>query len=303
MANDNCRKLRDEFEILQSIRKELRRVLGSAKQTKDRKYLLAEGNGLKETLSETIKRIDRMIVFSDELIFKTLYDIQESLHLEQDWIFIVEDGVVKLDAWEIGPDGARQLGLIFGHEDSPVKKLDLSLVSPSQKTIKNLIDVLKEHENNIREITENVIDSRTMPYLVDLLKSEKNKIRVLKLKNNGGIGDRGAGTLCQALTDRNNKVEYLDLANSRIENLGTVVIAETLEDPNNKIKTLILRDNFMIGPRGLNRLLQALGHPNCKVEKLDIRGTDFDIDMRELFWAAEKQKGRKVEIIYSDEQG
>ncbi|XP_049920772.1 NACHT, LRR and PYD domains-containing protein 12 isoform X3 [Epinephelus moara] len=109
------------------------------------------------------------------------------------------------------------------------------------------------------------------PHLMEALMSEHCSLTELDLSVND-LGQEGALLLCQALSRPGCPMEKLGLKRCKLTEAVFKELSSVLRSGTSQLKSLIVGINA-VGDQGVKHLWDAVAHPNCLLEELDVEMT------------------------------
>lgn len=130
------------------------------------------------------------------------------------------------------------------------------------------------------------------PYLMEALMSEHCTLSELDLSVNE-LGQEGALLLCKALGRPGCQIKKLGLCRCQLTELVFKELGVVLRSGTSQLKSLTVGLN-KVGDQGVKHLLDAVAHPNCLLEELDVEMTGLtDATVEDLCAAIRASKTLK----------
>ncbi|XP_057187774.1 uncharacterized protein si:ch211-196h16.5 [Triplophysa rosa] len=164
------------------------------------------------------------------------------------------------------------LASVLTSKSSFLRDSNLSGNSFGDSGVKLLSDALKNPNCKLEKLrlsSCNIKDEGCVA-LTSVLRSNSSHLRELDLSRNKNLGDSGVKLLSAGLENPNCKLKKLVLWKCNITDEGCAALASALKS-NSHLRKLNLTNNNL-GDSGVKLLSDVLENPNCKLEKLVLRG-------------------------------
>lgn len=187
---------------------------------------------------------------------------------------------------------AFSVALRSGH--SELRKVNLTQNPIGPSGVKALCKSLQHPLCKLQSL--NVFDSELTgaccPHLMEALMSEHCSLSDLDLSVND-LGQEGALLLCQALSRPGCPIETLRMARCKLTQLVFKELGLVLTSGTSKLKSLAVGLSN-VGDQGVKHLWDAVAHPNCLLEELDLEMTGLtDACVKDLCSAVRASKTLK----------
>ncbi|XP_072895013.1 zinc-binding protein A33-like isoform X2 [Hemitrygon akajei] len=215
---------------------------------------------LSETLRKLKCKIQRLILRSVSLTAAGVVDLASALSTNR--------SLTELDLAEneLGDSGMKLVSEALRNPGCKIQKLDLESVGLTAAGVVDLTSVLSTN----RSLTE------------------------LDLRDNE-LGDSGVKLVFEALRNPKCKLQKLCLVSVGLTAAGVVDLASALST-NHSLKELDLADNEL-GDSGVKLLSEALRNPECKIQRLVVRGNRFSSAGKKQLKSLERTRPR-LRVIY-----
>ncbi|KAM6982448.1 NACHT, LRR and PYD domains-containing protein 3 [Tautogolabrus adspersus] len=168
---------------------------------------------------------------------------------------------------------ALSAALCSGH--SEMRKVDLTNNAVGEAGVQALCKSLQHPLCKLQSLNffANELTGACCSHLMEALMSENCSLSELELSVND-LGQEGALLLCQALSKPGCPIETLGLKRCELTELVFKNLGSVLTSGTSKLKSLNVGIH-KVGNRGVKHLLDAVAHPNCLLEELDVEMTDL----------------------------
>ncbi|XP_034550928.1 NACHT, LRR and PYD domains-containing protein 3 [Notolabrus celidotus] len=153
---------------------------------------------------------------------------------------------------------------------SELRKLDLTNNTIGDRGVEVLCKALQHPLSKLKglKLFDSELTGTCCPYFKEALMSEHCSLSELELSVND-LGQEGALLLCQALSRPECPVENLGLKRCELTVAVFKELGSVLKSGTSKLKSLIIGIN-KVGNKGVKHLSDAIAHPNCLLEELDV---------------------------------
>ncbi|XP_040910205.1 NACHT, LRR and PYD domains-containing protein 12 [Toxotes jaculatrix] len=158
---------------------------------------------------------------------------------------------------------------------SELKKVDLTQNRIGDSGVEALCKSLQHPLCKLQSLNlfDNELTGACCPHLMETLMSEHCSLSELDLSVND-LGQKGTLLLCQALRQPGCPVEKLGLKRCELTELVFKELGSLLRSGTSRLKSLIVGIN-KVGDQGVKHLWDAVAHPSCLLEELDIEMTNL----------------------------
>ncbi|XP_042346938.1 NACHT, LRR and PYD domains-containing protein 12 [Plectropomus leopardus] len=153
---------------------------------------------------------------------------------------------------------------------SELRKLDLNQNAIGDGGVETLCKSLQHPLGKLQTLTffDSELTGACCPHLMEALMSEHCSLSELDLSVND-LGQEGALLLCQALSRPGCPMEKLGLKRCELTQPVFKELSSVLMSGTSRLKSLIVGINA-VGDQGVKHLWDAVAHPNCLLEELDV---------------------------------
>ncbi|XP_020485220.2 NACHT, LRR and PYD domains-containing protein 3 [Labrus bergylta] len=180
-----------------------------------------------------------------------------------------------LQANELTVTSMEALSAALCSGQSEMRKVDLTNNTIGDAGVEALCKSLQHPLCKLQSL--NFFDSQLTgaccSHLMEALMSENCSLTELELTVND-LGQEGALLLCKAFSKPGCPIETLGLKRCELTELVFKDLGSVLTSGTSKLKSLVVGIN-KVGDRGVKHLLDAVAHPNCLLEELDVEMTDL----------------------------
>uniref|UniRef100_UPI0037E97F7E NACHT, LRR and PYD domains-containing protein 3 n=1 Tax=Semicossyphus pulcher TaxID=241346 RepID=UPI0037E97F7E len=166
---------------------------------------------------------------------------------------------------------ALSAALCSGH--SELRKVNLTHNEIGDSGVEALCKSLKHPHCKLQSLIffDSQLTGACCPHLMEALMSEHCSLSELELSVND-LGQEGALLLCQALSRPGCPIEKLGLKRCELTQAVFKELSSVLRSGTSKLKSLIVGIN-KVGDQGVKLLWDAVAHPSCVLEELDVEMT------------------------------
>ncbi|XP_034732256.1 NACHT, LRR and PYD domains-containing protein 3 isoform X3 [Etheostoma cragini] len=180
---------------------------------------------------------------------------------------------LKLQCCELTGGSMKALSTALCSGQSELRKVDLTQNAIGDRGVEALCKSLRHPLCKLQSL--NLFDSELTgaccPYLMEALMSEHCSLSELDLSVND-LGQEGALLLCQALSRPGCPIEKLGLKRCELTQSVFKELSSVLRSGTSQLKSLIVGINA-VGDQGVKHLWDAVAHPSCLLEELDVEMT------------------------------
>ncbi|XP_031172287.1 NACHT, LRR and PYD domains-containing protein 3 isoform X2 [Sander lucioperca] len=180
---------------------------------------------------------------------------------------------LKLQRCELTGASMEALSTALCSGQSELRKVDLTQNVIGDRGVEALCKSLQHPLCKLQSL--NIFDSELTgaccPYLMEALMSEHCSLSELDLSVND-LGQEGALLLCQALSQPSCPIQKLGLKRCELTQSVFKELSSVLRSGTSQLKSLIVGINA-VGDQGVKYLWDAIAHPSCLLEDLDVEMT------------------------------
>ncbi|XP_040007606.1 NACHT, LRR and PYD domains-containing protein 12 isoform X2 [Xiphias gladius] len=156
---------------------------------------------------------------------------------------------------------------------SELRKVDLTQNTIGDSGVEALCKSLQHPLCKLQSLKlfDNELTGACCPHLMEALMAEHCSLSELDLSVND-LGQKGALLLCQALSQPRCPVEKLGLTRCELTQPVFKELGSVLRSGTSRLKSLIVGMN-KVGDQGVKHLWDAVSHPSCLLEELDVEMT------------------------------
>ncbi|XP_034732255.1 NACHT, LRR and PYD domains-containing protein 3 isoform X2 [Etheostoma cragini] len=180
---------------------------------------------------------------------------------------------LQLQCCELTGGSMKALSTALCSGQSELRKVDLTQNAIGDRGVEALCKSLRHPLCKLQSL--NLFDSELTgaccPYLMEALMSEHCSLSELDLSVND-LGQEGALLLCQALSRPGCPIEKLGLKRCELTQSVFKELSSVLRSGTSQLKSLIVGINA-VGDQGVKHLWDAVAHPSCLLEELDVEMT------------------------------
>uniref|UniRef100_A0A4W6E8I0 Si:ch73-233m11.2 n=1 Tax=Lates calcarifer TaxID=8187 RepID=A0A4W6E8I0_LATCA len=156
-----------------------------------------------------------------------------------------------------------------------------------------LVSVLTSGASQLYVLFDSELTGACCRHLTEALMSEHWSLTELELSVND-LGQEGALLLCQGLSQTGCPLEKLGLKRCELTQPVFKELGSLLKSGTSRLKSLIVGIN-KVGNQGVKHLWDAVAHPSCLLEELDVEMTDLtDACVEDLCAAVRASKTLKI---------
>ncbi|KAF1390346.1 hypothetical protein PFLUV_G00057100 [Perca fluviatilis] len=180
---------------------------------------------------------------------------------------------LQLQCCELTGASMEGLSTALCSAQSELRKVDLTQNVIGDRGVEALCKSLQHPLCKLQSLNifDNELTGAGCPYLMEALMSEHCSLSELDLSVND-LGQEGALLLCQALSRPGCPIEKLGLKRCELTQSVFKELSSVLRSGTSQLKSLIVGINA-VGDQGVKHLWDAVAHPSCLLEDLDVEMT------------------------------
>ncbi|XP_053173005.1 NACHT, LRR and PYD domains-containing protein 14 [Scomber japonicus] len=180
---------------------------------------------------------------------------------------------IQLQRCELTEVSMESLSAALCSGQSVLRKVNLTQNSIGDRGVEALCKSLQHPLCNLQSLIlfDSNLTAACCAHLMAALMSEHCSLTELDLSVND-LGQEGALLLCQALSRAQCRVETLGLQRCELTQLVFEELGSLLRNGTSQLKSLSVGLN-QVGDQGVKHLLDAIAHPSCLLEVLDLEMT------------------------------